>query len=52
MHFENRNAHAKRDETFIWEKKRPTKARSRFYERGIPVRWDHLFSYKQILIFQ
>ena len=33
-------------------KKRPTKARSRFYESGIPVRWENLFSYKQILIFQ
>ena len=25
-------------------KKRPTKARSRFYESGIPVRWENLFS--------
>ena len=33
-------------------KKRPTKARSPFYERWIPVKWDNLFSYKQILIFQ
>ena len=33
-------------------KKRPTKARSRFYESGIPVRWENLFSHKQILIFQ
>ena len=33
-------------------KKRPTKVRSRFYESGIPVRWENLFSHKQILIFQ
>ena len=33
-------------------KKLPTKVRSRFYESGIPVRCDNLFSYKQILIFQ
>ena len=33
-------------------KKRPTKVRPRFYERGIPIRWENLFSYKQILIFQ
>ena len=32
--------------------KRPTKARSRFYERGKPVSRVSLFSYKQILIFQ
>ena len=33
-------------------KNRPAKARSRFYESAIPVRWENLFSYKQILIFQ
>ena len=32
--------------------KRPTKAISRFYERGKPVSRVNLFSYKQILIFQ
>ena len=35
----------------LYGKIRPTKARSRVYENGIPVRWDNLFSYKQILIF-
>ena len=52
MHFINKNVPTKRDETFTWEKKRPAKVRSRFYKRGIPVRWENLYSYKQILIFQ
>ena len=30
--------------------KRPAKARSRFYESEISVRWENLFLYKQILI--
>ena len=33
-------------------KKRPTKARSPFFESEILVRRENLFSYKQILIFQ
>ena len=32
-------------------KKNPTEGRSRFYESAIPVRWDNLFSYKQVLVF-
>ena len=32
-------------------KKRPTRARSRFRKSGIPVRWDNLFSSKQILTY-
>ena len=52
MHFINKNVPAKRGERFIWEKKRPAKARSQFYESGIPVTQENLFSYREILIFQ
>ena len=36
----------------LYGKKCPTKARSWFYEIGIPLRCESLFSYTQILIFQ
>ena len=51
MHFINKTVSGEVDETFIW-KKSPTKAKFQFYERGIPVRLDNLFSYKQILTFR
>ena len=51
MHFVNKNA-LQTGMKRLYGKKRPTKVRSRFYERGIPFRWDNLFSYEQILIFQ
>ena len=37
---------------YMGKQQRPTKARSPFYEEGIPVGWEYLFSYKQIFIFQ
>ena len=52
MFFVNKHVPAKWVEMVIWEKKRSTKARSRFYESGIPGRWENLFSCKEILTFQ
>ena len=35
----------------LLRRKRPTKTKPRFYESGIPVSWDNLFSNKQIWFF-
>ena len=53
MLFVNKHAPAKRVEMFFMVKKRPTKARFRFYESGRDLdSWENLFSCKQILAFQ
>ena len=52
MRFKHKNVPAKRNEMFTGEKKRFTKARSRYYKSEIPVRWENLISCKQILVFQ
>ena len=53
MVFVNKHAPAKRVEMFFMVKKRPTKARFRFYESGRDLdSWENLFSCKQILAIE
>ena len=51
MYFINNKRPSKVELIVYKGKKHPIKARSRFYEGGIPVRWENLFSYQQVLIF-
>ena len=59
MHVKNKNVSARRYETFILEKDVPPRSEPGFCsyvfreykESEIPVRWQNLFSYKQILLF-
>ena len=45
MHFISKNVPAGSGMKRLYGKKRPTKSRFRFYESGISVMWENLFSY-------